>query len=80
MQAHTVPGLQGRLGHSGSGRRRSVGKPVEASTAREAIEKREPQAFGRYRVTLVESEKSGVLFRVESTPGDATVRQVDAFP
>lgn len=38
--------------------------PVEAASAREAIEKVDPRAAGRYRVTAVETEETVGLFRI----------------
>lgn len=38
--------------------------PVEAGSAREAIEKVDPRAAGRYRVTAIETKETVGLFRI----------------
>lgn len=52
---------------------------VEAPSAREAIEAVGPRAVGRYRVTLVESEETKGLFRVEVDENRYELVEVAAF-
>jgi hypothetical protein len=56
------------------------GGTVEASSAREAIEKVDPQAVGRYRVAPVGMDGSPSLFRVHLAAHECELIEVHDFP
>ena len=56
-----------------------VFKRVEAESARKAIERADPQAAGRYRVTLEGSDQTAGLFRISLSNGSCELHEVTAF-
>lgn len=56
-----------------------VFKKVEAESAREAIERSDPQAAGRYRVTVDDSDQTAGLFRISLRAGRCELHEVTAF-
>jgi hypothetical protein len=58
---------------------RTFGAPIMASSATEAMEMRDPQAVGRYRVTPLGTEQPGALFVIRLTREGCVAIPVDAF-
>jgi hypothetical protein len=50
---------------------------VSAWTPREALEKRRPQAFGRYRVVMLGEGEPEKLFEAVGTPQGCRISEVD---